>query len=116
MDETKAAIYVACPTGEVSDGYHTFDELYEHRHALFLALVRQNKAMAWRARMDSEGKGMEGWFLVGLRLPGGDISYHLPDRLWENLEGIQTTEKAPKWDGHTSADVVKRLLQWKPNV
>ena len=26
--------------GDISDGYHTFDELYEHRIALFITLAR----------------------------------------------------------------------------
>ena len=28
--------------GDMSDGYHTFDELYEHRYWLFLALLKQH--------------------------------------------------------------------------
>ena len=113
MSETKAAIFIPGETGEVSDGYHTFNELYEHRHALFIALSRTRLDLCWRSKLDSSGKGMEGWFLAGMCLPTGDISYHLPDRLWELLDEARTIDHAPKWDGHTSVDVIARLKALK---
>ena len=107
--ETKPAIFIPGETGEVSDGYHTFNELYEHRHALFIVLAKTMKTMAWRSRMHHDGKGIGGWFIAGLNLSTGMISYHLPDRLWPLLYGIQELERAPEWDGHTSMDVIERL-------
>lgn len=35
---------------EQSDGYHTFAELYEHRHALFLCLMASAPSLSWKAR------------------------------------------------------------------
>jgi hypothetical protein len=101
-------ISVPCSIGEVSDGYHTFDELYEHRFALFLALLRE-LGTGWRSHLHADGSGYEGWFLVGASLPTGDITYHLPEREWEQTGWLTTLERAPAWDGHTSADVVERL-------
>lgn len=94
-----------------SDGYHTFDELYEHRHALFIALMKSYPKISWRANNNDDGSSYEGWFVAGIHLPTGDISYHLPSRLWTRLDnmGIATTNCAPKFDGHTSEDVIKRL-------
>lgn len=105
---------IPCPTSEVSDGYHTFGELYEHRCLLFVALMKAHPKMAWRSRLHHDGSGEPGWWIGGLHLPTGDISYHLPDWAWPLLDGsgVTTLERAPKWDGHTSTDVLQRLRAW----
>jgi hypothetical protein len=107
-------IEIECEVGKVSDGYHTFDELYEHRVLLFINLMRSNPAISWRANNHEDGTMFDGWFIAGMHLPTGDISYHLPGRMWTLIDnsGIQTTNKAPKWDGHTPVDVVNRLAAW----
>src|SRR5690349_17716354 len=103
-------------TSETSDGFHTFDELYEHRHALFIALARSHRALAWRAREHEDGTMFRGMFIAGIRFPSpsGDISYHLPLDMWSELSGATTYEQAPKWDGHTAQDVVNRLHDFRP--
>lgn len=94
---------------DVSDGYHTFRELYAHRVALFLALARA-LGTAWRAHHHADGTGYDGWFIVGLTLPQvGEITYHLPLAEWEATGFMQTYSRAPAWDGHTSVDVIDRL-------
>lgn len=102
--------------GEISDGYHTFNELYEHRHALFFALLTSNVGTlpVWMSKLHSDGTGMEGWFIAGIDMPYGTATYHIPMRLWDTYAsaGIDVLERAPNWDGHTSSDVVKRLYQY----
>lgn len=101
-------------TGETSDGYHTFNELYEHRHALFLALMRQNSFNSWASKLHDDGAMMDGWFIAGMNLPNGTVTYHLPIRLWDDAlkTGCNELLRAPKWDGHTSTDVVNRIKDW----
>lgn len=98
-------------TGQISDGYHTFDELYEHRHRLFLALMQCYKNDAWIADRNSDGAKWDGWFVAGINLPTGTVTYHLPERLCDDAisTGAVIFDVAPAWDGHTSADVVDRL-------
>ena len=112
-------------TGKLSDGHHTFDELYEHRHMLFLTLCNWltnstcsqgflNDFVAWCSKLHSDGTMFEGQFIMGIfSEKGNQITYHLPIRLWE--EAVRCTsevlEKAPEWDGHTSNDVLKRLKE-----
>lgn len=100
--------------GQISDGYHTFDELYNHRNLLFISLMRSNPTISWRANNHEDGTMYESWFIAGMCLPTGDISYHLPINMWELLDnsGIATTNIAPKWDGHTPEDVIQRLTEW----
>ena len=96
--------------GQVTDGYHTFDELYEHRHMLWIMVCKRYGSMAWRARKHSDGSMYEGWFVLGLgAAPGRQLTYHLPLRLWDLCDGIIELSQAPEFDGHTSNDVLGRL-------
>lgn len=97
------------PIGCVSDGYHTFDELYEHRHLLFCLATKNPGLKSWRAKFHDDGSHYSGYFIAGIHLPSGDITYHLPYKYWGLLNHAETYEKAPTWDGHTSSDVVDRL-------
>jgi hypothetical protein len=98
-------------TGKISDGYHTFDELYEHRHTLYIALCKRNKSTAWRAIKHSDGTSYEGWFVLGIgKEKGTQITYHLPMSKWQDCDNwCETLSKAPEWDGHTSVDVLTRI-------
>lgn len=98
---------------EVSDGYHTFDQLYTHRIVLFLALMKSHPQGSWKSKKHSDGSMYEGYFLAGMDLPTGQISYHIPlEQFWDTIPEIQEIETAPEWDGYTSDDVVLRLSKW----
>ena len=89
--------------GETSDGYHTFNELYEHRHLLFAQLVQ------WKSKKHSDGTMFDGWFIAGInKEKGKQITYHIPMRLWDSFK-CEELENAPEWDGHTPNDVIERL-------
>lgn len=105
---------------QVSDGYHTMDELYEHRITLFIALCRMyakhynleggKTYNVWRSKLHSDGSEFEGWFVLGINKGKGDqITYHLPLSKWDETNFAENLEKAPEWDGHTSNDVLNRL-------
>ena len=112
---------------EISDGYHTFDELYDHRITLYIALCKsiqdwvylsgvRNMApdgydkKVWRSTIHSDGSNYDGWFLLGInRKKGEQITYHIPLSRWDETDFAQTLKKAPKFDGHTSTDVLERI-------
>lgn len=105
---------------EVSDGYHTFEELYDHRITLFVALCRHmhellgienpGKYKVWRAKFHADGSAYAGWFSMGIgKKPGQQISYHLPMERWDETGFAETLDRAPEWDKHTPADVLERL-------
>lgn len=105
------------------DGYHTFEELYEHRVALFIALCRRiwvghedtlgyegSHYHVWRSALHSDGTMFDGWFIMGVsKLPGRQITYHLPMSQWGECSFADTLGRAPEWDGHTPADVLTRI-------
>ena len=112
-DEPEDAPRVATPEEirEISDGYHTFDELYTHRHALFLALLKERGG--WACRTHADGTMYEGQFIAGMDLDGRQISYHLPVELWAIAEDLGVVvDEIPEWDGHSSDDVALRLLEY----
>lgn len=93
---------------EVSDSYHTFNELYAHRIMLFIALMKSHKDISWKSRLHDDGTSYDGWFVGGMNLPSGIITYHIPDKYWGIMEDINIIEKSV-YDGHTADDVIIRL-------
>jgi hypothetical protein len=110
-EEINKLIADGCDTNKISDGYHTFAELYEHRIELFIALCRKIKnKIVWRARAHSDGSVQEGWFILGIGSEKGEqITYHLPMSKWDETDFADELETAPEYDGHTGEDVLKRL-------
>ena len=91
---------------KVSDGYHTFDELYFHRLTLFAMICRQNKNRAWRSKLHHDGTMFEGgYFVVGITTPKGEYTYHYKLKYWDKFDGIKEFKKAPEWDGHQPSDI-----------
>lgn len=114
---------------EISDGYHTMDELYEHRIYLYISLCRAiaglsllgaargvNKNLVihvWRSQRHSDGDlcfGTGTQFVLGIhKEKGTQITYHIPISKWDETAFAETLERAPEFDGHTSQDVLERL-------
>ncbi len=97
--------------GEVSDGYHTFNELYAHRVRLFVGLMHAHRNRAWWSHNHQDpADNIEGWIIAGIRTPAGEATYHLPASEIEHLPNDIQIGFAPRWDGHTADDVLQRLL------
>ena len=92
--------------GEISDGDHTFNELYDHRMKLFAAICNQNKEIAWKSLKHDDGTMYDDYFIVGLNTPMGQLTYHYHQTNWHEFK-VKELEKAPAWDGHTAKDVVR---------
>ena len=113
--------------GNVSDGYHTFDDLYKHRIILFIALCRniqqahllsfishleEQASPVWRSRKHSDGSSMVGWFIMGVGYKHGEqVTYHIADEYWGQTNFAKELPAAPEWDGHNSDDVINRIMQ-----
>lgn len=90
----------------ISDGYHTFDELYDHRIFLYLSLARfSNLPACWKPHYP-------GWPVLFIETPAGQISYHFKEQYLPLIDGHIFRDDDYIWDGHTSEDVVKRLKEW----
>lgn len=92
----------------VSDGYHTFEELYFHRCVLFASLVNQNPDKSWKSKLHEDGTMYPGYFIAGIKTPAGDYSYHYPLEHWDLFE-CRELKFAPRWDFHQPKDVTRLL-------
>jgi hypothetical protein len=109
---------------EVSDGYHTMGELYDHRRALTVALARALEhhprltVGSWRSKAHhpDDSPMFEGYFIVGLELTSPDpmarntVTYHYKLHHWDEFEGVPVLEHALKWDGAPPEESITRLL------
>lgn len=100
--------------GEVSDGYHTFNELYYYRmlyNAAFFNLLPK----AWVHKSKRHNTGEEcfggGWFIVMANLPTGQVSNHYELKDWD-LFKVPEKEIADEWDGHTPQEAADRLRKY----
>lgn len=96
--------------GELSDGYHTFNSLYEQRMYLFATLVNLNNHKSWKSYKHEDGQLCfgGGWFIVGIDTPEGSYTYHYENKYW-HLFDCQELETAKHWDGHTDKDIARVL-------
>lgn len=105
---------------QLSDGYHTMEELYEHRRALTAALAAFYAAAcpdptrgAWRSKAhhpDDDPMFEGGYFIVGIEVETGPVTYHYKLTHWDDFAAVPELEHAPKWDGGSPDDSVIRLL------
>ncbi len=99
-----------------SDGYHTFKELYEFRKLYNAALFNEWDSPQFnvhKSKRHSDGAECfgGGWFVVMATLPTGQISNHYELRDWDLFKCAER-ERADEWDGHTTQDVMDRLLKF----
>lgn len=99
----------AADVDKLSDGYHTFADLYEQRLILSAALAKNNPH-AWKSKRHEDGSIPfgGGWFIMGFDTDEGCYTYHYELKDW-NLFHCKELDKGKPWDGHTSKDV-RRLL------
>lgn len=99
---------------KISDGYHTFSELYRYRMlynaALFNILAANEIAPVCKSYKHSDGENCfgGGWFIVIANLPTGQISNHYENRYWD-LFKVPELNCAPEYDGHTPVEAANRL-------
>lgn len=103
------------PTG-ISDGYHTFDELYYYRlcyNAAFINALVKLKLPDIKVCKSKKHYGGElcyggGWFIVMISTPWGQISNHYKLEYWDMFD-CPVTKQSWKFDGHGMKEAMERL-------
>lgn len=95
--------------GEISDGYHTFNELYHHRMVLFSIICNSNKDKAFKSKLHADGTMFDDYFIVGVNTPEGHYTYHYHMNNWDRFQ-VKELEHAPEWDGHQPCDIDRLLM------
>ena len=96
--------------GDVSDGFHTFNQLYHQRAVLFATIVNQNKDISWKSYRHEDGELCfgGGWFIVGIDTPQGSYTYHYESKYFDMFD-CEELRYGKHWDGHTEKDVTRLL-------
>ena len=115
--------------GDMSDGYHTFNELYRYRMLYNAALFKTIRL--WQmSSLSGDGDafalqigkskrhhdGTEpfggGWFVVWVTLPDGSVIFnHYRMEYWD-LFSADEYDTAPEWDGSTPEQEADMLETW----
>lgn len=109
-------------TGETSDGFHTFNELYYYRLCYNAALI--NTLVSLKDTLPNSFKDIKvckskkhfggepcyggGWFIVMISTPWGQISNHYKLEYWDMFD-CPVTKQSWKWDGHGMKEAMERL-------
>lgn len=80
-------IFEKLDMGNVSDGYHTFNELYRYRmlyNAAFFNELAKGDVKVCKSHKHYDGEECfgGGWFIVMAELTTGQISNHYENRYW----------------------------------
>lgn len=103
---------------ELSDGHHTFNELYEFRKmynaCLFNEWAAQGKFEVHKSWRHNDGlecfpHSRHTWFIVSAKLPAGIISNHYKSDDWELFQVPEVENALFEYDGHTGTDVLERM-------
>ncbi len=96
---------------DISDGHHTFGELYKNRLILFCTLCNCNPDISWKSKkhFNEETDPMfQGDFIAGINTPEGIATYHIKLEFWDLFQ-IPEIERAPKYDNYDNETVLKRI-------
>jgi hypothetical protein len=104
-------------TDKISDGYHTFGELYEFRkqynRLLFNSWAKDGLYNVHKSKKHHDGEECFGvpdkWFIVVAVLPTGQISNHYKMSEWDSFKMPDHPTALFPFDGHTPQDVLERL-------
>lgn len=124
--------------GLISDGYHTFDDLYRFRlaynamafNAIYsmeqkiksmktvtaLELMRHVGFDVHKSWKHHDGEYCFGekkkWFIVAAKLPTGIITNHYKSEHWDLFQIPETEKSIFPFDGHTSHDALDRIFEF----
>lgn len=99
----------------ISDGYHTFAELYDFRmmynSLLFNEWAKYNKYDVHKSLKHHDGELCFGgkYFVVCAMLPTGQITNHYSLNDWDLFNVPVTDTMKYEYDGHTSEMVLERM-------
>jgi len=102
----------------ISDGHHTFDDLYREKVVLLALTCNSNSELAWKSKKHFDEKNdpmFNGDFIVGLITPKGIANFHIKLPYW-NMFDIEELVHAPKYDGHSWDDDMNYLFSLNDEI
>ncbi|MFA5602776.1 MAG: hypothetical protein WDA21_03475 [Bacilli bacterium] len=100
----------------ISDGWHTFGELYKHRQMLLIKLCQfisksnRKDLVVWKTRKHNDNTVMEGYFLLGITINKNNyISYHMDNNVWDLCAYAIELDKSPIVGNYNSKMALQNL-------
>lgn len=100
--------------GDLSDGDHTFKELYHHRATLFSIICRLmstiDPELCWKSKKHHDGSMYDGYFIVGVGGVGDKVfgdkyfSYHYSMDDWDSFP-VKELKSAPEYSKENDIDI-----------
>ena len=121
-DQIKIFLYkkkwrILIAENEISDGYHSFEDLYEFRKLynalLFNEWAKTGDIEVYKSKKHYDGEECfgGGWFIVVAILPTGQISNHYKIKDWDLFKIPEYEKSKYEFDGHTAFDVMERMKE-----
>lgn len=112
------ALVLPINTKLVSDGHHTFGELYEFR--MYYNALAAVALSEWGIPVSKSNKHNDGhypfdddtWFIVVMELPTGQVSNHYRMEYWDLFRVPEHDISPVVYDGHNSQDAAQRMHQY----
>lgn len=108
--------YDKIQTEQISDGHHTFKELYDYRMMynalLFNEWSKKGLYNVHKSYHHYDGElcfGDDKWFIVVAELPTGSISNHYKREYWNLFKVPEVEKSTTPYDGHTPQDALERM-------
>lgn len=105
---------------EVTDSYHTMQELYDMRLALCvnlfnaMSLTDEGRIMGQpfvvKSKLHNDGTMFPSYFVIAAFLDNRQISFHYKLEHWDKFQIPEVKQVMWEYDGHTSKDVIERLM------
>lgn len=93
---------------DISDGWHSFGELYHGRMIMSAVIYNANSHLAWKSMLHDDGTMFDESFIVGIETPEGPYTNHYRTKHWD-LFDLAVLDRAPPFDGHTAKDIGRLL-------
>ena len=99
----------------ISDGNHTFSDLYLQRMYLFSVICNCYPELLWKSRKhfdEANDPMFDGDFIVGINTPEGVATYHFKLEHWDEFP-ITEMDSAPEYDDYSPQKVLSRIKSLK---
>lgn len=95
----------------ISDGHHSFEELYHHRILLFATICNLLPDISWKSKNHHPDDDLifNGCFIAGINTNNGEASYHIKLKYWD-IFNVRELEHAPKFSGYSPEESIQRIL------
>lgn len=100
---------------DISDGNHTFSDLYLQRMYMFSVICSCYPELSWKSKkhFDEINDPMfNGCFIAGINTPLGIATYHFKLEYWDEFP-IKELENAPQYDEYSPDEVLSRVKSLK---